>query len=172
MPAAPEPEELPTWAELVERQAAQLPPQARRFVTGERAVDMRHVHVPLYLGGKPFEGPSLVWFRVARRIGDDPILHRALLTSVSDFSLIDTMGRPYVASGAARPLMTASLDHAVWFHRPLRVDDWMLYVQDSPAAAGARGFARGTIFERGGALVASVAQEGLMRKRRSDYVPK
>jgi acyl-CoA thioesterase-2 len=163
MPAAPDPDRVPTWSEMIERQGERIPQDVRRWVGTRRAIDMRYVQVPHYLGGEPFEGPSLLWFRVERRIREDSLLHRALLTYVSDFSLMDNMVRPYLWSGAKRPLMTASLDHAVWFHRPPQVDDWLLYVQESPAASGARGFARGLVYDRSGILVASVAQEGLMR---------
>ena len=131
---------------------------------GPRAIDLRHVQVPSYLGGLPFEGPSLVWVRVARphRRRSRSCTRRSL-TYASDISLLDNMVRPYGRIGRLGPLMTASLDHALWFHRDFRVDDWLLYVQESPAAAGARGFARGMIYTREGRLVASVAQEGLMR---------
>ena len=163
MPAAPAPESVPTWDELVKQRLDHLPKEIRAWVGGPRAIDLRHVQVPSYLGGLPFEGPSLVWVRVARPIGDDPLVHQALLTYASDISLLDNMVRPYGRIGRLGPLMTASLDHALWFHRDFRVDDWLLYVQESPAAAGARGFARGMIYTREGRLVASVAQEGLMR---------
>jgi acyl-CoA thioesterase II len=163
MPDAPEPEAVPTWDELVKKQLDHLPKEMRSWVGGPRAIDLRHVQVPSYLGGPVFEGPSLVWVRVARKIGDEPMLHQALLTYASDISLLDNMVRPYGRIGRLGPLMTASLDHALWFHRSFRVDEWLLYVQESPAAAGARGFARGMIYTREGRLVASVAQEGLMR---------
>jgi acyl-CoA thioesterase-2 len=163
MPDAPDPETVPTWDELVRRQLPDLPKEVRPWVGGPRAIDLRHVQVPTYLGGAPFEGPSLVWFRVARRLEDTPLVHQALVTYASDISLLDNMVRPYGRIGRLGPLMTASLDHALWFHRALRADEWLLYVQESPVAAGARGFARGTIYARDGRLVASVAQEGLMR---------
>jgi acyl-CoA thioesterase-2 len=108
-----------------------------------------------------------VWLRVERRLADDPLLHQALLTYASDISLLDNIIRPHGRLGTLGPMMMASLDHAVWFHRPLRVDEWLLYAQESPVAAGARGFARGQLFTRAGVLVASVAQEGLMRPVRT-----
>jgi acyl-CoA thioesterase-2 len=163
MPAAPDPETVPTWEQLVSSLSEKLPKEMRSWLGGPRAIDMRHVQVPSYLGGEPFEGPSLVWLRTARPIQDDPLVHQSLLTYASDHSLLDNMVRPYGRIGRLGPLMTASLDHALWFHRPFRVDEWLLYVQESPAAAGARGFARGMIYTREGRLVASVAQEGLMR---------
>jgi acyl-CoA thioesterase-2 len=124
---------------------------------------MRFVHLPTFLGGEPRRGTSLVWLRVPRRLPDDPFLHQCLLTYASDMSLLDNIVKPHGRNGPLGPLMMASLDHALWFHKALRVDDWLLYVQDSPAASGGRGFARGTLFTRAGELVASVAQEGLMR---------
>ena len=164
MPEAPDPETVPTWQELVRKLLDQLPAEMRPWVGGPRAIDLRHVQVPSYLGGPNFEGPSLLWFRTVRSIGEaTPLLHQALVTYASDISLLDNMVRPYGRLGRLGPLMTASLDHALWFHRDLRADDWLLYVQESPVAAGARGFARGEIFDRTGRLVASVAQEGLMR---------
>jgi len=163
MPEAPDPEAVPTWSEMVAKRLEKLPPEIRAWVGGPRAVDLRHVQAPSFLGGEPFEGPSLVWFRVPRAIEDTPLVHQSLLTYASDFSLLDNMVRPYGRIGRLGPLMTASLDHALWFHRPFRVDEWLLYVQESPSAAGARGFARGMIYTRDGRLVASVAQEGLMR---------
>jgi acyl-CoA thioesterase-2 len=163
MPDAPPPESLPTWDELVTKLLDRLPKEVRPWVGGPRAIDLRHVQAPSYLGGEFFEGPSLVWFRVPRRIDDAPLTHQSLLTYASDISLLDNMVRPYGRIGRLGPLMTASLDHALWFHRPFRADEWLLYVQESPAAAGARGFARGMIYTREGRLVASVAQEGLMR---------
>jgi acyl-CoA thioesterase-2 len=163
MPEAPDPEAVPTWEELVRQRLERLPKEMRPWVGGPRAIDLRHVQVPTFLGGPPFEGPSLVWLRVPREIEDDPVRHQTLLTYASDISLIDNMVRPYGRIGRLGPVMTASLDHALWFHRRFRIDDWLLYVQESPAAAGARGFARGMIYARDGTLVASVAQEGLMR---------
>jgi acyl-CoA thioesterase-2 len=133
---------------------------------------MRFVHPPTFFGGEPRRGTSLVWLRVARPLPDDPFLHQCLLTYASDLSLLDNIVKPHGRSGPLGPLMTASLDHALWFHRPLRVDDWLLYVQDSPSAFGARGFCRGSIYDRQGGLIASVVQEGLMRQRTSSFVPK
>jgi acyl-CoA thioesterase-2 len=166
MPEAPEPETVPTWQQRVQEMIDRIPEEARNWAPKPRPIDLRHVELPTYLGGEPRHGTSLVWMRAARKLEDDRLLHQALLTYASDFSLLDNVVRPHGRKGELGPLMMASLDHAVWFHRPLRMDDWLLYVQDSPVATGARGFARGTIFTRGGVLVASVAQEGLMRPAR------
>ncbi|HEY7754363.1 MAG TPA: acyl-CoA thioesterase II, partial [Steroidobacteraceae bacterium] len=103
-----------------------------------------------------------VWFRAVGRLPDDQPLHRCLLTYVSDYHLLETSTLPHGVSFLQ--LQMASIDHAIWFHRDLRVDDWLLYVLDSPSASGARGFGRGSIYTREGALVASVAQEGLIRQ--------
>ena len=105
-----------------------------------------------------------VWFRVPPPLEGGPALHQAVLAFASDMSLLDTALLPH-GKGILSNLKVASLDHAMWFHRPFRVDDWLLYSQDSPSASGARGFARGQIFARDGTLVASVAQEGLIRPR-------
>jgi acyl-CoA thioesterase-2 len=101
--------------------------------------------------------------KVQEKLPDDRFLHQCVLTYATDISLLDNILRPHGRLGKRGPMMVASVDHAVWFHRPLRVDEWLLYAQESPAAFGARGFARGTLYTRDGVLVASVAQEGLMR---------
>jgi len=166
MPAAPNPEDVPTWRDRlsvlqqeVEAKGEAMP----AFPPRERPIDVRHVNAPTYMGGGPDAGPGLVWMRVERKLPDDPLLHLAILTYASDISLLDTTVRPHGRKGPLGALMTASLDHALWFHRSCRVDEWLLYAQDSPAAFGARGFARGSFFTREGVLVASAAQEGLMR---------
>jgi acyl-CoA thioesterase-2 len=163
MPEAPDPESLPTREELVRRHWDRIPEADRGWVGQKRALDVRHADLPTYFGGGPREGVSLVWLRVPRPLGDAPELHQRLLAYLSDMTLLDNVVLPHGRHGRLGPLMVASIDHAIWFHRPVRVDEWLLYVQDSPAAAGARGFARGTLFARDATLVASVAQEGLIR---------
>jgi acyl-CoA thioesterase-2 len=103
--------------------------------------------------------------RAVARVGDDEMLHRRLLAYVSDFFLLDTATLPHGTSFLKPSLIMATIDHAMWFHRPLRVDDWLLCAMDSPSASGARGFARASVFARDGRLVASAAQEGLIRQR-------
>ena len=111
-------------------------------------------------------GPfNQVWFRLGERVGDGPELHRALLAYASDFHLLGTTTFPHGISYYQPDVQMASLDHGLWFHRPFRADEWLLYAIDSPSAQGARGLARGQVFSRDGRLVASVAQEGLMRLR-------
>jgi len=166
MPDAPDPESLPTRAELVRRHFERIPESDRLWVTQPRPVDVRHVELPTFFGGGPRSGQNLVWMRVPRTLDDDPALHQRLLAYMSDLTLLDNTVLPHGRNGRLGPLMVASIDHSIWFHRVFRVDAWLLYVQDSPAAAGARGFARGTLFARDGTLVASVAQEGLLRPTR------
>jgi len=163
MPSAPAPETLPTWAERAEQAKLVLPVESFSWVTDDRPIDLRHVLAPTFLGGGARRGGNLVWLRASDPLPEDPFLHQCVVAYASDMSLLDTVVLPHGRSGPLGPVMMASLDHAIWFHHPIRADDWLLYVQDSPAAAGARGFARGTIFTRAGKLVASVAQEGLMR---------
>jgi acyl-CoA thioesterase-2 len=137
-------------------------------VARERAFETRSV-----LGRGPFQANGdrapraaldHIWMKTRSTAPDDPAIHRALLAFVSDMSLLDTSLLPHGRSNFSRVQM-ASLDHAMWFHRPFRADEWLLYEQDSPSASGARGFCRGSIFTRDGKLVASVAQEGLIRPR-------
>ena len=108
-----------------------------------------------------------MWIRTTSPLPDDPAIHRCVLAYASDMTLLDTALVPHGRTLFEKDFMAASLDHALWFHRPFRADDWLLYTQDSPSLYGARGFARGLIFTRNGTLVASVAQEGLVRLRRS-----
>jgi acyl-CoA thioesterase-2 len=167
---APAPEDIPTWNERIVELWRKAPPEVQKTWTpGARAIDTREIDVPMYLGGEPKEGNNLVWFRTPGPLPEDPFLHQCVLAYATDFSLIDTMLRHHHIEGPFGSLMTASLDHAIWFHRPLRADDWLLYVQDSPIATGARGFARGSIFTRDGMLVASTAQEGLVRPVSPDH---
>ena len=106
-----------------------------------------------------------VWFRLVDRVPDDPVLHRCLLAYASDYYLLGAASMDERLTAGTSSLQMASIDHAMWFHRPARPDDWLLYVLDSPTASGARGFARGSVYSRDGRLVASTAQEGLVRRR-------
>ncbi|MFP6622184.1 MAG: acyl-CoA thioesterase II [Myxococcota bacterium] len=163
MPEAPDPEEVPTWSERMQEVWDSLPEEMKKVTPSPRPIDIRHVQAPTYLGGASSPGPALVWMKADGRLADDPLLHQCVLTYGTDISLLDNILRPHGRLGKLGPMMVASIDHAVWFHRPLRADEWLLYVQESPAAFGARGFARGTLYTRDGRLVASTTQEGLMR---------
>ncbi len=160
----PEPESIPAWAERIIPLWDKAPERIKQiWRPGARPIDMRDKDVPIYLGGEAKGGDNLMWLRTPGPMPDDPFLHQCVLAYATDFSLIDTMLRQHKERGPMGSLMTASLDHAIWFHAPLRVDDWLLYKQDSPRTRGGRGFARGSIYTRAGELVASAAQEGLMR---------
>ena len=164
MPNVPPPEDLSDFEayglEILDR----LPEKVRRFFDHRRPVEFRPVELPDYLNPAPRPAYKHVWVRTIGRVpDDDPKLHRALLAYLSDYNLLDTATQPHAASIAE--LQMASIDHAMWFHRPFRADEWLLYSTDSPSASGARGFSRGSFFSRDGRLVASTAQEGLMRVR-------
>jgi acyl-CoA thioesterase II len=164
MPLTPPPEGLSDFAEYHAEIIGQLPEKVRRFFEHRRPFEFRPVQMPDYLHPKPMPPQRAVWFRAVDRVpSDEAWLHRCLLAYVSDYNLLETALLPH-AQPALR-LQLASIDHAMWFHRPFRVDDWLLYSLDSPSASGARGFARGSIYTRDGLLVASTAQEGLMRVR-------
>jgi len=164
MPDAPEPESLPTWREMLRDNRERIPDLEQREDRGTPPIDFRFVNLPIFLGGDVKADPNLIWIRADGAVPDDPALHQCVLTYATDMSLIDTMIRHHGRSGPlGPPAMAASLDHAVWFHRPIRTDEWILYAQESPSAAAARGFARGALYSRDGVLMASVAQEGLVR---------
>ena len=163
MPEAPPPEEVPTWLERMETVWDKLPEEMKKVTPSQRPIDVRHVEAPTYLGGAPSRGPSHVWMRADGQVGDDGFLHQCLLAYATDISLLDNILRPHGRLGKLGPMMVASIDHAVWFHRPLRFDEWLLYAQESTIAFGARGYARGMLYTRDGVLVASTTQEGLMR---------
>jgi acyl-CoA thioesterase-2 len=168
MPDAPDPESLPGWAEQRERFAKLAPPGFEAWLARERPIDTRPVD-PLDRDPANFFAPEkrpphqLVWIRADGRLPDDLLLHQCVVAYASDMTLIDTALLPHAISWSDPRLLPASLDHAMWFHRPFRADEWLLYAQESPAASGARGFTTGRLFTRQGVLVASVAQEGLIR---------
>jgi acyl-CoA thioesterase-2 len=163
MPVVPEPESLEDDQQVLLRDSA-LPPEMRQWVARERPFETRSV-LGRGLGDRPARAPvDHIWLKTRGALPDDADTHRALLAFVSDMSLLDTALLPHGKSIFSN-VQVASLDHAMWFHRPFRADDWLLYVQDSPSASGARGFNRGAIYRRDGTLVASVAQEGLIRPR-------
>ncbi|MGE0627024.1 MAG: acyl-CoA thioesterase II [Hyphomicrobiaceae bacterium] len=172
MPDVPDPESLPAARDLLQRLGPMIPEELRSYLERERPVEMRLVESQRYLTRAKAAPVQHVWLRANGRLPDDPTLHQCVLAYASDYTLLDTA---LIAHGRLlfdSDLQMASLDHALWFHRPFRADDWLLYAQDSPSASGSRGFCRGSIFKRDGTLIASVAQEGLMRLRSSDRAPK
>jgi acyl-CoA thioesterase-2 len=172
MPKVPPPEDLPNERDLKTRMIKELPPDMRKYWEQERPIEMRPVDVSRYFARERRQPEQHVWMRATGTLPDNFPLHQCVLAYASDFSLLDTA---LIAHGKLmfdKDIQLASLDHALWFHRPFRADEWLLYAQDSPSSHGSRGFCRGRIFTREGVLVASVAQEGLMRQRASSYVPK
>lgn len=166
MPEVPAPEELPAEADLRERILPMMPDPVRRYYERERPIELRPVEFSRYLGKKIPEAKFNVWIRTTGRLPDDPVLHQCVLAYASDVTLLDSALIPHGRTVFEKEIMAASLDHALWFHRPFRADDWLLYAQDTPNLQGARGLGRGLIFTRDGTLVASVVQEGLLRERR------
>ena len=166
MPAAPPPESLMTEQEHLRSVSGDLPPFVRDKMTAERPIELRAVAPDADLLHPAKRDPErMVWFRAVAPLPDDPALHAYLLAYASDFSFVTTALLPHGVSWLTPGLQVASIDHVLWYHRPLRIDDWLLYVMDSPAATGARGLVRGSIYARDGHLVASSAQQGLMRQR-------
>jgi acyl-CoA thioesterase II len=167
MPEVPDPETLPGEKEVLAKFADRMPENMRRYFARERPIELRPTQPMHYL--EPRQGlPPLqnIWIRATAELPDDPALHQCVLAYASDMTLLDTSLIPHGRNLFDSGLMMASLDHALWFHRPFRADEWLLYAQDSPSMSGARGLNRGTIFTRDGRVVASVAQEGLIRIRR------
>ncbi len=166
MPKVPPPEDLPNEMEMRKNMLPTMPDPVRRYYERERPIELRPVEFERYGGKKVPEGRFHVWIRATGRLPDDLAIHQCVLAYASDMTLLDAALAPHGRTLFEREFMAASLDHALWLHRPFRADDWLLYAQDSPNLHGSRGFARGLIFTRDGTLVASVAQEGLVRKRR------
>ena len=166
MPDVPKPEDLPSEADIKARALQMMPDPVRRYFERERPIELRPVEFTRYLGVKSEEAKFHVWIRTTGKLPDDPAIHQCVLAYASDMTLLDAALIPHGRTVFDKRIMAASLDHALWFHRPFRADDWLLYAQDSPNLWGARGFSRGLIFTRDGTLVASVAQEGLLRERR------
>jgi acyl-CoA thioesterase II len=166
MPEVPQPEDLPSEADIKERVLPMMPAAVRAYFERERPIELRPVEFERYLGKRYPEGRFNVWIRTTHPLPDEPAIHQCVLAYASDLMLIDSSLMPHGRSVLEKSIMAASLDHAMWFHRPFRADEWLLYAQDSPSASGALGFCRGLIFARNGSLVASVTQEGLIRERR------
>jgi len=167
MPEVPAPESLRSQPELVKEWLAavpQVPPRIREAFERRTAVEFRPVEPRNPLVPQVDPPRQSYWVRANGRLPDAPLLHACVLAYASDFSLLSTALRPHGVSWLTPGLAVASIDHALWFHRPFRIDDWLLYAMDSPTAQGGRGLSRGQFFDRAGRLVASVAQENLMRR--------
>ena len=163
MPEVPRPDDLPAAEAVPEGVLETLPTKVQRWLDRAGPFEFRHVYPRDELNPPKRPPYQQVWFRLAERIGDAPELHRAMLAYASDFHLLGTANFPHGISYYQPGVQMASLDHALWFHRPFRADEWLLYSIDSPSAQDARGLARGQIFDAQGRLVASTAQEGMVR---------
>jgi acyl-CoA thioesterase-2 len=167
MPASPDPESLPTAAETLPRYADRFvdPGTVGRLLEARAAIDLRYVDSPPYAtAGEPRDPRSQVWFRTNGKLADDHLLHVCLATYVSDMTLLDSVLLAHGRGGwATGDVVGASLDHAMWFHRPFRADEWLLYDQESPSASGGRGLGQARIYTQDGKLAISVIQEGVVR---------
>jgi acyl-CoA thioesterase-2 len=164
MPTGSGPDGLASELELARRYADRIPEPMRQQALADRPIEIRHVdeYDPLH---PDVRAPTrMVWYRAIGKLPDRLSVHQYLLAYASDFNLLGVAMQPHGVSWMTRGMQVASLDHAIWFHRPFRMDEWLLYVIDSPSASGARGLSRGQFFTQDGRLVASVAQEGLIRK--------
>jgi acyl-CoA thioesterase-2 len=162
-PKVPPPEELKPLTKPSQAEIDKLPEKLRRWLQIERPFEFRPVQPYNPLAPVACEPVRQIWMRAVDKLPDDDMLHQCLLAYMSDYWLLDTTTMPHGSSFLRGNLVMASIDHAIWFHRPARVDDWLLYSLDSPSTSGARGFARGSFYSRAGVLVASTAQEGLIR---------
>ncbi|QZD89105.1 thioesterase family protein [Qipengyuania aurantiaca] len=167
MPDVPPPEDLPSDMEMRKKfleKMGEVPEVQRTLMLRPRPIEMRTSGKLHWMNAEKKPPHAHSWFRAAAALPDDPALHRAVIAYASDFTLLGTSALPHGLSWARGELKGASLDHAIWFHRPARADEWLLYATDSPWSGGGRGFNRGRIFNRAGDLVASVAQEGVVRR--------
>jgi acyl-CoA thioesterase-2 len=165
IPQVPPPEQVEPLAQLPQKDIGHMPESVQRWLDRFGPFEFRAVRGSSPSQGAPQPPFKELWFKLHGQLDDNPRLHRALLAYVSDFHLVGTATLPHGISWVQGNLMIASLDHAMWFHRAFRLDDWLLYVCDSPSTSGGRGLARGMIYDRQGNLVASTAQEGVIRVR-------
>ena len=169
MPEVEGPDGLQDVTEVAPEILKRIPEKMRRYLTNKRPFEFRPVHPMDFSRPQTLDPVKFVWIRAVDALPDDTGLHQNLLAYVSDYELLGTSTLPHGLAFGRGNVQMASLDHALWFHREVRVDQWLLYAFDSPSASGARGFARGQFFTRDGKLVASAAQEGLLRVRDDDY---
>ncbi|MDD3837296.1 MAG: acyl-CoA thioesterase II [Phenylobacterium sp.] len=166
MPKAPGPDEMDDELTAQKKQLEKMPEAMRKMISRPRPIEMRGRDSFGWTPAENVEPTSNVWIRAREPIGDDLRMHQVILAYASDMNLLSTAMRPHKVGWQTPGLQSASLDHAMWFHKPSNFNDWHLYAQDSPSASGGRGFVRGSIYDQAGNLVASVAQEGLMRQRK------
>lgn len=171
MPRVSPPEDLPSWEYIAKEYGHMLPASLKKLLDVERPLEFRPVEFQHPMIREKYEPVRHVWMRAKGQMTDEKKWHQLSLAYASDYNLLTTALLPHGLAGNFAEVMLASLDHAMWFHRDFRMDDWLLYAIDSPSAAGARGFTRGNIFDRNGKLVASVCQEGLLRLKQTDVNP-
>lgn len=165
MPDIPQPENLPSEQELKEKYLALAPQSVRDYWNSLRAIEVRPTSLLHYFSKEKLKPEQYIWIRTTSPVPDDHLLSSAVLAYISDMTLLDTSLFAHGTSIFDRQLQVASIDHAMWFHRKANFSDWILYAQDSPSSSGGRGFTRGSLYTREGVLIASVAQEGLIRRR-------
>ncbi|MGV1908071.1 acyl-CoA thioesterase II [Agrobacterium cavarae] len=168
IPNVPQPESLMSEAQLQEAFLANAPPAIRKYWENKRPIEIRPVSLTHYISREKLEPKQDIWVRAVGAVPDDRHYQAAVLAYLSDMTLLDTSLYAHGTTIFDPTIQVASLDHAMWFHRPCKLEDWLLYTQDSPSASGARGLTRGNLFTRDGVLIASMAQEGLIRKRAND----
>lgn len=169
MPDLPNAEDLPSEKQLAEQFVNHAPESIRNYWQRERPIELRPINLDHYLSDKKLDPSQNIWIRATGEIPDDPAIQQAVLAYASDMTLLDTSLFAHGRAIFDPNLQVASLDHSIWFHRPINMADWHLYSQDSPNSSGARGFTRGSIYSPDGQLVASVAQEGLIRERSKGF---
>ncbi|MCG6856545.1 MAG: acyl-CoA thioesterase II [Salaquimonas sp.] len=167
MPKVTPPESLPSEKELAEKYIDHAPENVRHYWQRARPIELRPTDLTHFISSRKLDPIQNIWFRATGDLPDDPAIQACVLAYASDMTLLDTSLYAHGRAVFDPQLQVASLDHAIWFHRPVHMEDWHLYTQDSPNTSGGRGFTRGSIYARDGALVASVAQEGLIRVRRA-----
>lgn len=165
MPVQPQPETLASEKELKDRFLQHAPEHVRKYWERNRPIEMRITDHQHYISDKKLSAEQYVWIKATAEIPNDPALHAAVLAYASDMTLLDTALFPHGRKVFDKDMQVASLDHSMWFHRPVNINDWLLFAQDSPSTSGGRGLTRGGLYSRDGTLVASAAQEGLIRIR-------
>lgn len=165
MPNVPGPELLEPELKIYRDHANEIPENVRSLIVADRPIEYRIVEAQNPFRPRHGIGKRHMWIRASSRMPDDLITHQSILAYTTDYGFLETSLMPHGLSIVKTDMTIASLDHAIWFHRPFRLDDWLLYVADSPTSGGGRGYVRGQIFDRQGRLVASTAQEGLIRLR-------
>ena len=170
IPNVPNPEALPDLAGLTAALGDKMPEGVRRYLERERPIDLRIIDLKRFAprpAGTPPRTGQRIWMRAKGSLPNDPAMHRAVLAYLSDMTLLDVALVPHDSSVFDKKVQAASLDHAIWFHRPFRADEWMLYDEEAQSTQSARGLCRGRLFSASGALIATTMQEGLIRPKAS-----